>query len=1386
MSTTSPRERFRVLTAKESAHGWRVLGAIAAEQALERSTLLRLGGTDEGRRSLDDWLREAVAKGLLVEVGPARGLTVSSVKAREALFAVHPELEQRVLREVERRQELQELARETQALLEARSVSALSAALQRGELGAFQRSFAKPRLPRPVPEQSAAEWLRASLCEPFDGDWLEGTWKRQAPRVVARVLAESLDGPSRCDGLVTWATSYLRDHGGDDGSEPLVSALCQHAIFRGETAAIGPLAAELPAALRLGFQAAARFLEGELPAAQRHLDAALESGSRSAPPSFGAAAPLLSLLLLGRDIESATASARRVISAATGEGQRGTGTAFRMLLRYLEQPSAEHRRIAVHQLEPGAGAWELLLSGLNVHLHVGQPTTRASWAQHLTRKALSWTQTGYLWLAKQTLWLARELSEEHNLEELRLQAVPASVLAPLPRELCLWDLVAPKPEWKKALLALAEISEVFTERADLAHRAAWFLDMSDGSFARPALQEYRPEGDGWTQGQRMTISELYERREGLPPEDLRVLEQSREIAEGRRELTLEAYEALIGHPRVWNGARARGVVEVVRGTCRVETEEDGGYIRVVVEPEGAELGVNVVPESDSRLVVYRVSKAMRRVIEVLPRGVRIPKEHEPEVLRILAQLAQSVEVRSPHLGVERTVVADATPCLRLSPHAGAWLVQAGVRPFGAKGRFLVAGAGTSSITYSADGQRLRAERDLDLERTRLAALISLCPSLLRDPDEQEEAARAQEEHAWVLGETAVLSLLSELRDGGSPCELEWPESGAMKLRGTVSTKSLHGRLRSQKGWYIATGGIDLDDVTEVALRELVYAPAVAGGRFRRLANGDYVELEEKIRGVVAALAAGASPARSGGELRIHPGAVATLGELAEEASGFDVGRDVAAWLALVDDLATREFPLPEGLRAELRPYQLDGFRWLSRLAALGLGACLADDMGLGKTVQIIALLLTRVDEGPALVVAPTSVCHNWVLELERFAPSLVPVEYGGKDRKKLLASLAEGRGKVLITSYALLQQDEAELCALSFGTAVLDEAQFIKNAESLRARAAFRLTAKQRIAATGTPVENHYGDLWSIFHFLSPGLLGDWKSFKRRFVLPSERDGNEAPEAALRRLVLPYVLRRLKRDVLPELPPLTEVQHDVHLSDSDTLRYGLLRKQIHEKLFTAAGKRDNKLEVLAELTRLRRFCCHPKLVFPTADSESAKLESFLDLVTELRENQHRALVFSQYVDFLSLVREALDEQQITYEYLDGGTPKAERKARVEAFQNGNASLFLISLKAGGFGLNLTAADYVIHLDPWWNPAVEAQATDRAHRIGQERRVTVYRLITKGTIEEKLVALHREKQRLARSLLDGSAAMGELEMGDLLGLLGDEPDHEAGRAGELSP
>ena len=462
----------------------------------------------------------------------------------------------------------------------------------------------------------------------------------------------------------------------------------------------------------------------------------------------------------------------------------------------------------------------------------------------------------------------------------------------------------------------------------------------------------------------------------------------------------------------------------------------------------------------------------------------------------------------------------------------------------------------------------------------------------------------------------------------------------------------------------------------------------------------------------------------------------------------------------------KRFSIPRALQAELRGYQADGFRWLARLAEIGLGGCLADDMGLGKTVQIIALFLHRAKTGPALVVAPTSVCDNWSKEIARFAPSLKVRSFAGAERARHLEKL--GAGDVVITSYALLQQDIEVLEGIEWGTAVLDEAQLVKNADTLRAKAAYRLRAPVRIASTGTPVENQVGDLYGIFRFVMPDLLGSWTRFSRRFNGMGEADG--AGRRALKRLLQPFVLRRTKAQVLDDLPPMTEIQHTVTLSAAEAELYEAVRRTALEKLSGAAKDPRSGIQVLAEITRLRRLCCHPALVLPNTTVGSSKLESFMELLEELVENRHRAIVFSQFVDVLGLARKMLEAKGISYQYLDGSTPPKQRTLAVEAFQAGEGDAFLISLKAGGFGLNLTGADYVIDLDPWWNPAVESQASDCTHRIGQTRPVTVYRLVTAGTVEARIVELHASKRELADSLLEDTNRTATLSTDELRALL----------------
>ena len=441
------------------------------------------------------------------------------------------------------------------------------------------------------------------------------------------------------------------------------------------------------------------------------------------------------------------------------------------------------------------------------------------------------------------------------------------------------------------------------------------------------------------------------------------------------------------------------------------------------------------------------------------------------------------------------------------------------------------------------------------------------------------------------------------------------------------------------------------------------------------------------------------------------------------------------------------------------------------MAWWGAGACLADDMGLGKTVQAIALILRRSTEGPTLVVAPASVCSNWISELERFAPDLKAYNLSDVEDRTLTIEGMKAR-EILVCTYGLMHQNSEILTNIKFATIVLDEAQSIKNRMTKRSQAAMELQGDFKLITTGTPIENHLGELWNLFHFINPGLLGTAAQFQERYALPIEKWGDKDRRSQLQGLIKPFVLRRLKKDVLKDLPEKTEITLRVERGDVEEAFYEALRQKALEKIY--AGKFENEgqkqLQILAELMRLRRACCTPGLIPGGTNVPSAKLEALSDLIDELLENNHKALIFSQFVDYLRIIEKMVQEKGVAYKYLDGSTPLKKRKIAVDEFQDGEGDLFLISLKAGGTGLNLTAADYVIHVDPWWNPAVEDQASDRAHRIGQQNPVTVYRLVATNSIEEKIVRLHEYKREMAEALLQETDGKTRMNATDLLELI----------------
>tara|TARA_B100000609_G_C17217939_1_gene437893 strand:- start:2717 stop:4045 length:1329 start_codon:yes stop_codon:yes gene_type:complete len=426
-------------------------------------------------------------------------------------------------------------------------------------------------------------------------------------------------------------------------------------------------------------------------------------------------------------------------------------------------------------------------------------------------------------------------------------------------------------------------------------------------------------------------------------------------------------------------------------------------------------------------------------------------------------------------------------------------------------------------------------------------------------------------------------------------------------------------------------------------------------------------------------------------------------------------------------------------------------------------------MGLGKTVQSLAMISTYASKGPSIVVAPTSVLFNWQQEISRFTPSLQGhILHHFSDRAENIAAL--GRGDVLLCSYALLHIERPSLQEIEWSCVVLDEAQAIKNPQSKRARAAAALKGQHKVAMTGTPIENNLDELWSLFHFLNPGLLGTQRHFKEHFSKRIEQYDDTLTRQSLRRLLKPFILRRRKEDVLDDLPEKTEINELIEQSKEEAHIYEALRRRAQERISNNdSPTAQRRFLILSELTKLRQASCHPKLVLPESKVESSKLQRFTELATELREGGHKALVFSQFVKHLKILQETLDRLGYSYVYLDGSTPQTQRQTCIERFQSGEVDFFLISLRAGGVGLNLTQANYVIHMDPWWNPAVESQASDRAHRIGQTQPVTIIRLITKDSVEEKILALHQQKRALADALLEGSEQAGTLSIEQLMEL-----------------
>lgn len=540
-------------------------------------------------------------------------------------------------------------------------------------------------------------------------------------------------------------------------------------------------------------------------------------------------------------------------------------------------------------------------------------------------------------------------------------------------------------------------------------------------------------------------------------------------------------------------------------------------------------------------------------------------------------------------------------------------------------------------------------------------------------------------------------------------------------------------------------------------------------KYYRLKNGDFLELEDNGLSAVAELAEGLELSveeLEEGHIRVPEYRSFYLDQVLRENEGIvEVKRSSSykAFLRSMKNVEDSDYEVPAGLNAELRPYQKFGFRWLMTLGAMGFGGILADDMGLGKTVQAIAYLVAVKEnyEGDAprrsLIICPASLVYNWESEIHRFAPGLtVETVVGGAGSRK--EKIRKSRVDILLTSYDLLKRDVEAYQEALFDTVFVDEAQNIKNHGTQTAKAVKALGCARRFALTGTPIENSLSELWSIFDFLMPGFLGGYKHFKEKYEQPVAARQDEVAAERLRRMIRPFILRRLKKEVLKELPDKLE---EVVYSRMETAQREIYEARVQKLLDSLSRQsqeeyRVGKLQILAELTHLRQLCCDPSLVYENYNGGAAKVDTCVELVNNAVEAGNKVLLFSQFTSMLDIIRRRLDEAGIGYCILTGSTSKEKRNELVKSFNGDGPPVFLISLKAGGTGLNLTAASIVIHFDPWWNQAAQNQATDRAHRIGQQQVVTVYKLIMKDTLEEKILEMQERKAGLSEEIMaDGS-------------------------------
>jgi len=1228
--------------------------------------------------------------------------------------------------------------------------------------------------------------LGEAVLRPFDGpsfQRIEPLWRSQlACQAIASVCVFCAP---RFLPLADWAVEQLANDP-EALSTDLRLTLAELAMHRGDTAMLEAALDGVSEGLSTAIRAAALVLDGQWGSGQAAFEAALTrckseiGGSKNLLP--GSLAWFYPLSLLAQATPKHLELARKFCLGESGK----------------RAPSPY-------------GGWGRWVHAIDVRL--GKiPLERAAFRPThdlQTRWALD-----SLWAVLLAAWLGQETLAENNpqaalsewralIDSLRqaLNSCRLSALMPMldGSQAVLEGRDPPEnffiansgQQWQEILLALQSLggSRPATGNGE-ATRVLWELEIGgQGDLLAIKPFEQKRGQRSWGRPRPMSLARIAGNQQ-LASADAKVARAVRLEHGYRNRYHIDlaaAIVALPGHPYIVLPGAPEQFVDLSEAAPELEVvREKGRFVMRVEPPLRAPLAatsyyaqdaderreaealrlITLVVDAPQRLRLVRFSSAQQQAAQLVSGRFSVPAEApnaQDELTKTLHALALHFHVHADSTQAARQVSSDSRLRAELSPLGDNLSLRLVVAPLGPDGPRLPAAAGRVRLMAVLGSETVGTERDLNEERQHLEAVLDALPFL----DGGERGGCGSE---WLIEDPEeALATVEALPSLSAIAAVDWPKGKSVRVL-TLDSRQLGVKISRERDWFRLAGQATLDEGLVLQLETLLSA-ARAKSRFVPMGNGVYAALTRSLKQKLSDLAAVLESDKNGG--KVPTIAAAWLDEILD-GTELDAGKDFRQAIDRLRQAQALTPKLPSLLQASLRPYQEDGYQWAIRLATAGVGGCLADDMGLGKTLQALGVLLERAAGGPALVIAPTSVCGNWLAETRRFAPSIkvrIYSEASDSEREELVTTA--GPQDLLIVSYTLLQLAQERFAGRTWHTLIADEAQAIKNAAAKRSQAVFALDADFRLALTGTPVENRLSDLWSIMRFANPGLLGSSRRFDERFAGPIERNRDREAQHVLKRLVGPFVLRRTKSEVLQELPARTELILTVTPEAAEAAHYEALRREAANEIdasLDSAPQAQARFNILAQLTRLRRAACDPRLCSPELGIVGAKVQAFAELAAELVANGHKALVFSQFVDFLSMLREQLDAAGIAYQYLDGSTAAAERTRRVAAFQAGDGDLFLISLKAGGFGLNLTAADYVVITDPWWNPATEDQAMGRAHRIGQLRPVTVYRLVTKGSVEERIVELHHEKRALAESILEEGEASALPSTEDLVALI----------------